>query len=281
MLFELFRLSLLERPLDLFDALEERDGGARRETREAWLRRMFSGEITFTYRQNRFHFVPDPVLQSETNRTIVGRLGRKRITQENEPPESGLRETEHTAWHAMYVLIDPTHHEDGQKMAIQRDATVATSCLAVFQSLVSSINRGSNPEPYLIEVRALSEANSFWEFAAEHPVITSLQFEMVAPNMFGIQDDWDADMKELKATENADKAKFLTESKDGLNVNTPRVKKGVEKTARGTATVKARAKDGARYSSDESVRTVTVQEKDDDITWGELMKLIVRRIFNV
>ena len=281
MLFELLRLSLVERSQNLLDYIDEQNSGRSRPSREEWLRRVFSTDITFIHRKSQFHFVPDAQLQRETNGLIVGRVGRKRTTQENEPPESGLRETEHTAWHAMFALLDPSHHDDGQKIAIERDVAVATSCLAVLQSLANSINRRSNPEPYVLFVRTIAEASSFWQFAEHHPVITSLQFEMIAPNMFGINDDWDADMKELKATENADKARFSTESKDGLNVKTPRVQKGVEKTARGTATLKARAKDGPRFSSDETVQTVMVQDKDENISWSDLMKLIARRIFNV
>lgn len=278
MLFELFRLSLSERPVTLMDLMEARDEIP--PNREQWLRRTFSQEITFIHRQNQFHFVPDRDLQRDAPGLIVGRIGRKRTSQENEPPESGLRETERTAWHAQLVVIDPSHHADGQKMAIERDFTVSTSCLSVFKSLVKNLNQSSDANPYIVEVRAIAEANTFWDFVSEHQTVTVLQFEMLAPNMFGIQDDWDADMKELKATENADKARFLTESKDGLVVDTPRVRKGVEKAARGTATVRARAKDGARYSSDESVKTVTV-EKDDEISWNELMKRIARRIFHV
>jgi hypothetical protein len=255
-------------------------GVAPSETREQWLRRTFSTEITFIHRQNQFHFVPDPEAQGEMPGLIVGRIGRKRTSQENEPPESGFRETERTAWHAMLVIIDPSHHEDGQKVAIERDPTVSTRCLAVFKSLLKILNQSPNGNPYLAEVRAIAEASTFWDFVAEHPVITALQFEMLAPNMFGIHDDWDADMKELKATENADKARFLTESKDGLIVDTPRIRKGVEKTARGTATVRARAKDGSHYSSDESVKTVAV-EREDEISWNELLKRIAKRIFNV
>jgi hypothetical protein len=264
--------------MTLLDVMEARDETP--PSREQWLRRVFASEITFTHRRNQFHFVPDRDLQRATPGLIVGRIGRKRTSQENEPPESGLRETERTAWHAALVIIDPTQHGDGQKMAIERDTTVSTSCLSVFTSLAKTLNAIPSPHPYLIEVRAMAEAGSFWQFVEEHQTITTLRFEMVAPNMFGIQDDWDADMRELKATENADKAKFQTESKDGLKVDTPRIRKGVEKVARGTGTVRARAKDGAHYSSDESVKTVTI-EKDDDISWSELMKRIARRIFDV
>lgn len=279
MLFELFRLSLSERPITLLDVMEARDG-VPRDTREEWLRRAFSSEITFVHRQNQFHFVPDLDLQRDVPGLIVGRIGRKRTSQENEPPESGLRETERTAWHATLVIIDPSHHADGQKMAVERDTTVSTSCLSLFKSLAKVLNQAPNANLYVMEVRAIAEAASFWDFVEEHKIITTLQFEMLAPNMFGIQDDWDADMKELKAKENADKARFLTESKDGLIVDTPRIRKGVEKTARGTATVRARAKDGSHYSSDQSVKVVTV-EKEDEISWNELMKRIARRIFNV
>jgi hypothetical protein len=285
--FELFRLSLVERQYDIIDFIEasvETPSGARRlpETnRETWLREVLSHEISFVHRRIRFHYVPDPDLTAQADGILVGRIGRKRTAKENDPPESGLKETERTVWHAMLIAVDPTSHGDGQKVAIERDATVAT-CYAVLKSLANAVNKLRPATPYVVTALPLTEGDSFWEFVREHHVITSLTFEMIAPNMFGLQDDWDADMKALKEIENADKAKFQTESRDGLKVDNPRVRKGVEHTARGTATLKARAADHSTYSSENSIRTTSVEgSAPDDISWSELMRRIVRRIFRV
>lgn len=280
MIFEQFRLSLVERDLNLLDFIErEKEEGPPSETpREDWLRETFSKEITFTHRRQRFHYVPDPELQSGINGIIVGRIGRRRKGKENEPPETGLRETEREAWHAMILMLDPSTNSDGQKLALQREQNVA-QCFPVLKALVLSLNKRESR--YRVDIEPLSEENSFWTFVGEHPNITTLTFEMIAPNMFGLEDDWSADMRDLKKTENADRAKFQTESKDGMNVDTPRVRKGVEHAGRGIASVRARAKDGAKFSSEDSVKVVQTPDKTDEISWNELLKLIVGRIFSV
>lgn len=281
MIFEQFRVSLLERDQSLFDFLVRQPNiAAAGNPREYWLRDTFSREIAFTHRRQRFHYVPDPDYPGGLNGIVVGRVGRKRSAKENEPPESGMRETERQAWHAAFLLLDPRAHEDGQKVAIQRDASVAQA-FPLLKSLLHSINGRDPHEMFLAQAEPLSEEYSFWHWVSEHKEVTRLTFNMIAPNMFGLHDDWDADMRELKRTENADRAKLQTESDDGLIVDTPRVRKGVEHVARGTGSLTARAKDGAPFSSQDSVKTVQTPDKTEEISWGQLLKVIVARIFKM
>lgn len=270
MQFELFRLSLLGKQLSLFH-----EGPI--PSREEWLRKVFSESINFTHRQVQFHYVPD--LDADTAQ-LVGRIGRRRLARENDPPESGFKETERPSWHAMRVLIDPTTHDDGQKVAIERDSTVA-KCFPAFRSLVGAINR-RNDNPYEIVVEVIFEAANFWAFVAEHKIITWVSFEYVAPNMFGLQDDIDRDMRDAKAVENANKVKLRLDNHEGLNVDTPRIRKSVEYTSRGTGVTKAKAKDGAHYSSEDSVKTEQIPDQNESPpSWNDLAKRVFRRIFDV
>lgn len=275
MIFELFRLSLLERPADLLDLMET---NGFRPTRERWLRDVFSREITFLHRRMQFHYVPDTESERATLPLVAGRIGRKRKSKENEPPEAGLKDTVRSVWHASHIVIDPSSHSDGQKVALQRDPEIAR-CLALMTSLMAHINRKA-AAPYLIEVQAIAEPNTFRRFVAEHPKITSITFEMIAPNMFGIHDDWDQDSRELKAKENADKIKLGLESKDGLKTDTPLIDKGVSIAERGTGRVRAKSSDGATFNSDEEIRTVQIPD-DEQISWNELFKRLARRVFNL
>src|SRR5690348_10707670 len=117
MQFDLFRMALSERAqLDLFDP-------ATRPTREAWLRDVLSREIIFMHRKEQFHYAPDPHAPPE-GQDIVGRIGRKRAAVENEPPARGLVETKRDKWTAARLLIDPSHHADGQKIAMENVQSV-------------------------------------------------------------------------------------------------------------------------------------------------------------
>ncbi len=277
MLFELFRLSLLGRQRTLFDQPDPLTAAP--NPREAFLRAVLAERIEFRHRNQAFHYVPDPELQRESG-LIVGRVGRRRTSKEHEPPDSGLKETERDVWHACLLVIDPTAHGDGQKVAIERDISVATPA-AVLSSFLGALNRRSPPLFYVVEFQPIAQAETFWVFVEHHPEITMISFELIAPNMFGIHDDWDADRRDLKLQENADKTKLQLESKDGLNVRTPRIRKGVEQAGKGTGRVKARARDGTKYTSDSAIQTVQTEDKTEDITWNDLIKKIVRRIFGV
>ena len=191
-----------------------------------------------------------------------------------------MKEVEREAWHALRIIIDPRHHADGQKVALERDVAVA-GAFPVFLSLAKQINNRSQPEPYLIEPEAIYESSSFWAWAEQHPTITSVTFEFLAPNMFGLADDYAKDRAELKANENSDRTKVQLNSKDGLKVHTALVKKAVESISKGTGRVKARSKDKHHYDSEDEVKTETIPDIDKNISWNELAKLIVSRMFGV
>jgi hypothetical protein len=277
MQFELIRLNLIERAPDLLDLMEPH---RRRPGREEWLYGIFSAEIKFQHQRKPFHYVPDNEAMAASPGLIVGRIGRRKVGRENEPPEVGLKETEREAWHALRLIIDPHHHQDGQKLAIEVDSTVA-SAFPLFRSLAKHINARPNPEPYLIEPEAIYEASSFWAFVDRHPIITSVTFEFLAPNMFGIEDDYAKDRAELKKHENSDRTKIQLNSKDGLNVHTNLVKKAVQSISKGTGSLRARSKDKHTYSSDRAVKTETIPELDKNISWNDLAKAVVGRIFGV
>jgi hypothetical protein len=196
MQLELLRLSLLERTQ--LDAFAERISALQPFGREQWLRSVFSARIAFEHRKETFHYVP----QSDASSTIlVGRIGRQVSVQENEPPEAGLQETQRDAWRAALVLIDPRHHEDGQKVAFEHDPRVGQPP-ALFTSLASHINHRDPPSAFVIEVHPISDASDFWEFVRENRgFVTSVRFELVAPNMFGIEDDYDVEMRDMKERE--------------------------------------------------------------------------------
>ena len=266
---EFFRLSLLGKQLSLFSKQPV-------PSREAWLREIFSAPINFTHHKIQFHYVPDTEAGLDV---IAGRLGRSRKSKENDPPEAGFKETERAAWKAMRILIDPTHHPDGQKVIIERDANVG-KCFTALTALIKAINRRQD-NPYEIIVEVISEAADFWGFVAEHKTITSVTFEYVAPNMFGIHDDIDADVRDAKAVENSNKVQLRLENREGLNVDTPRIRKSVEYTSRGTGKTKAVAKDRARFNSEDHVKTEHLPDEDGELSWNDLAKRVIRRIFDV
>jgi hypothetical protein len=255
--FEMLRLLMVDRAQ--ISAFERKRADGARLTREEWLREVFSQDIQFEHRRDLFHFAPKP--DSDAGRVaIVGLVGRKVIVTENEPPENHLAETERETWNASHIFIDPTHHADGQKIAMEQKGTIGRP-IPIFEDLVAQINKGD--EPYVLEVNAIVPSETFWEFAKKHEgQISSIQFEFIAPNMFGEADDYDAEMRALHASEKAQKAKLVLESKDGLNLNTEKVKKAADYTIKGAGSITARTKTNVKYDSKNKAKKISVSSKE-------------------
>lgn len=123
-----------------------------------------------------------------TGQFIAGRIGRQIRTIENEPPEKGFGETIREPWQASILIIDPSNHPDGQKLAFEVRSQIGRP-VSIVKSLVESIN-STHDHPYVIEANSIIDANTFWDFELHYRgKITAITFELIAPNMFGIRDD--------------------------------------------------------------------------------------------
>jgi hypothetical protein len=249
--------------------------------REAWLRGIFSKEIVFNSRGVEFHYVPvDPL--EEYPEFIVGRLGRRIIAAENEPPESKFAETEHEGWRAALVLIDPRSHDDGQKAAVEHLPEVGRP-LGIVGSLCEGINTRVRSEPYYIEANAIADTVTFWDFEKEHrDNIVDIIFTLHVPNMFGIRDDLDKELQELRDNEKVRLAKIELKNEDGLNLNTDRVSNTVSHTLDGGGALTARTKDGQRYNSRHLITRKTIEvELPSDAEPPSFVERVRRAILGV
>jgi hypothetical protein len=246
MQFEMARLSLVRRPQP--DAFERQGADGQPFTREEWLRDVFGKEIDFQHRGETFHYSPE--VSRDPIAGIVGRIGRQIAVAENEGPEGHLAPKERQTWKAAIVLIDPTHHDDGQKAAIEHLGVVGKP-IPVFESLALRINNAAD-EPFVFEVNAIVPSESFWNFVkANEGQITWIQFEFVAPNMFGEADDYDSEMRDMQQHELIQKAKLTLESKDPINPHTNRIRRAADYTNKGAGSTAARTKKGKKYNSKE------------------------------
>ena len=268
MQFELMHLTLLPRQqLELF----ERVG----ITREAWLREIFAEKILFMHRNEQFHYVPETDESIGYAPYIAGRIGRRVSVTENEPPEAGLHELHRPSWKASNLFIDPRHHDEGQKAALQYRDDIGKP-LAILQSLANHINKEFEPRPpYAMQVAPISDADSFWDFAEKNEGnVTCVAFDLFTPNMFDGPENMDKEMKEMRDKERARKIKFELENPDSLDLNTPRVKALVSYAAKGGGSIKARAKGRKSYNSKRKVKTVPIPDPEQTDTKSALMDVI-------
>ena len=116
---------------------------------------------------------------------------------ERTSPSQGLKPTEHLAWHATFIAIDPNDHDDGQKVAIEQSQIIGDPA-SILKSLAKSMSVVEN-SPYEVQVFPIVERGSFWRFAKEHhDQIKSITFDVAVPNMFNGADDFQNEMKRLR-----------------------------------------------------------------------------------
>jgi hypothetical protein len=229
------------------DAFERRNADGSQMTREQWLRAVFAEPITFQHRNAERLFVPD-ASDPFSDPRIVARIGRKNLIRENDP-DNYLHEVTREQWRACLVVIDPTNHGDGQKVAIEESSSVGSG-FGNFASLVTAINSQSPPEPYVIELHSITDQTTFWEYIERHRGnVTSITLEVVMPNMFGGSSSFEEDAKRLRDREKARRVKETIENEDGLEPETERMRDAVSYATRGGGKVKARAKNAAPYDS--------------------------------
>lgn len=258
--FDLMRLSLLSRA----DLYIKRKADGNIESREEWLRRIFSQKIVFLHRQESFQFVPLTSGIENVENFIIGRVGREVSIQENAPPEFQFENITRSSWKASEIVIDPTHHSDGQKVAFAVKSGFGKT-LSILLSLCNAINNFNPPEPYIIEAETISDPKSFWDFVEENNGdVTSVYFEFIAPNMFGASDDYEKEMQELRDNEKISKVGLKIENPSGLMLHTDRVKSAVNYTTRGGGSIKAKSKKKNKYSSRDATKRINVEDTKEN-----------------
>lgn len=272
-----FRVSLKEQRVSLFRRTRE-DGND--FTREEWLRERFATQFEFSHRQTTFFFVPESSQIGLPDELIVGWIARKREINERTPPWEGLEVAEHHSWQAALMVLDPSHHEDGQKIAMESRSEVGAA-EAILASLANSLGADVD-EPYSVTIYPIIEERSFARFAEEHRnTIRQITYEAAVPNMFGGADDFSNEMRVLRETANVSKVKTRLESDEVIDIDNSKLKEIAKYVERGGGKISARTTDGARYNSNEHAAFTEVPDTDEptQASFWENIKQAVEKIF--
>ena len=214
------------------------------DTRESWLRYALSDTFEFEHLGgSALHWVP----QGTSDECIIGLIQKTKTHELHEPPEKGGGEITREEWQGAYVVVDPTHHDEGQRIAVEND--VVGRPAALIKSLSRYLNQ-HNEAPYQIEIEPLWDASRFWAFARSHDnVMKRIDFDFVVPNMWSTESDLDADLRETGQVTGAERVSVGFRSEHGVSTNNPKVREGVDYAERGAGILSARAMDGSRFRS--------------------------------
>jgi hypothetical protein len=235
-------------------------------SREAWVRLALSRPFSFHHRsESELHWVPREV----SDDLIIGLLEKQRPHVAHRPPDKGGEEMVVEEWQGAWILIDPTHHDEGQRVAVEND--VVGDPQAMLRSLVAAINHRSD-KPYHIESEPLFDGSRFWTFSEQHNhLMRSVEFDFVVPNMWGTESDLEEDLKDTGEQTGAQRVRVGFDSEDGVRTQNTKVKEGVNYAEKGAGTIRARAMDGGRfYSNRQPLKTRLKIEKDASLAEGFL-----------
>jgi hypothetical protein len=95
--------------------------------------------------------------------------------------------------------------------------------------------------------------------------------------MFGTRTDLDRELKELRAHEKAQEVKVTLENKEGLELDTDRVRETVAYTLERSGAVSARTKRKRRYSSKSKSKKINVEEAKG--SFFHRVSAVIERLF--
>ncbi len=154
------------------------------------------------------------------------------------------------------MLLDPTHHENGQRIAVEIDEVGTPP--ALLSSLLAELN-SKDYRPYTVEAEPVFDGNDFWRFAEQHSnVVRYIKFEFVVPNMWGAESALEKDLKDTGKETGAEKVKVQMEAQDGVSVKNKRITDGVKYAEKGAGVITAKSLSGKRFSSKRKPRTIVI-----------------------
>lgn len=241
--FELFHLSLLEK--DQKSLFSEHPTPAR----NIYLRTKLSDKFTFKHSRKTYHWVP-----SRTDeKYILGHVLRAHTRRHHTPPEEGGFETSSDEWQGAIVIIDPEHHADGQKIAFERDHTLGKA-EAVLRSMLRQLNSRED-DPFLMIANPIFDERSFWTWAEQNDFrLKKIAFRLTTPNMFGVRNGLDEDLKEL-GTDGVANVSTVLDTGDrigGINAKNDQIQEVVAYAAEGGGTFSAKSMTGDHFHSTQS-----------------------------
>jgi hypothetical protein len=250
--FSLFHMSLIEVSQPSFETLSG-------ISREDWIRRVLEEGFEFPYFGGAtLHWVP----QKSTSDFILGIVERPRDRLQHLPPEMGGGEVFKEEWQGAFVIIDPRHHEDGQKMAVENDIVGAPTAIVKY---LSNYFNTLEERPYEFEARAIFDSSDFDLFLKTNGnLLRHVKFRFVVPNMWNSAGRIDEELRGTGKETGAEEVDVTFKSRRGLKGNSERVREGVEYTAKGAGMVRATAVNGAKYSSSKSPSKSRVEAPDPD-----------------
>ncbi len=246
--FHLFHLNLIPISGPLFQG--------QGPTREEYLRAMLEKDFEFDIQRGESHNNANWVYKGQIDGAILGILEKEVPYQHHLSPEEGGEEVTTAIWQGAFVMIDPTHHEKGQRASVEIDPAVSSKSL--LKALFGHLNKDKD-KSYEIIHEQIFDGNNFWNYAKEaNNRLTRVQFDFVVPNMWKSAEKLDEELKEAGIATGAQRVTVSYQSSEGVDAESQPVKDGVKYIQRGAGKIKASASGLKNFDSDDNPATTEI-----------------------
>jgi hypothetical protein len=170
----------------------------------------------FTYKSNGVQLAF--VTVKEQNGYFICKLGKKATIKRHLPPDENFEETVEESWPFATVIINTNpNNGKGQKIVFELKSNVFPSPQEQIKNLQDELNTFLLSSGYAIAINPVTEVREFWHVVDENEgKIEKLTFSYNAPNLFGIKDSLNNELKNLEKDYNSNRISIELENSAGL-----------------------------------------------------------------
>lgn len=249
------------------------------QSREQYLRGIFSREIRFEYYRHPYVFKPFVFPEVEQLAAVIAKESTVTVAG---PPEEAFTAHQISDWETANILLNPS--PEIQQAAVQNAFGNPT---AIFRKLIEHINDTNPSAPWVIAVNPVTIREQFWSAAERNRGhIAEIDLSFAVPNIWGGQSETEKALREFKEQNNAQEVEVKIKNRDGrLQPDSQRMRDAVDYVTRGGGTAQLRDESQATvYSSDTEENAVTTAvEPDVPIQEADIaaIRYLIKRLFGV
>ena len=221
-------------------------------------------KIEYEYRGVKLAFVQ----VSNKDNYFIARLGKKASIKRNSPPDKKFEETHEENWPYCTIIINTnTDSGTGQKIAFEFKSNIFPSPYEQLKHFTDELNTHIFSSGYAIAINPVTEEKEFWKIIDDNKdKIEKLTFSFNSPNLFGIKNSLNDDLKDLQKEYSSTRVSLELENPDG-KLTIPKntlTKQSVDYVTKGGGqySLKIKGKYKKVISSKDNIKTKTFEDLD-------------------
>jgi len=169
------------------------------------------------------------------------------------------------AWRASTIVVDPSDHDDGHKLAMEYIQLLGKS-KSILSTMFSHINE-IHGIYYTIEINPIVNSGRFYDFVKSvGSPVSFLSISFTPPNgLWSADSSAKEEVQEISRKTKATKIRTILSNKDGLDVSSGGLKESIDYAESGSGSIRAKTISGNVFTSDMSQK-ISIVEVNENAT---------------